>query len=93
MPSFKEEFEFAKYDPADLALLQSNLVSVYQAGAFFGSLFAYVTSYFLGRRKSLFVFSAIFILGSGMMLGANRERGLGLIIGGRVLAGFGVGGW
>jgi hypothetical protein len=34
----------------------------------------------------------VFILGAGMMLGANRERGLGLIIGGRVLAGLGEGG-
>ena len=33
----------------------------------------------------------IFILGAGLMLGANGDRGLGLIIGGRVLAGLGVG--
>jgi hypothetical protein len=32
-----------------------------------------------------------FICGAGMMLGANGDRGLGLIIGGRVLAGLGVG--
>lgn len=73
-------------------LISANIVSVYQAGAFFGSLFAYVSSYFLGRRKSLFVFSTVFILGAGLMLGANASRGLGLIYGGRVLAGIGVGG-
>jgi sugar porter (SP) family MFS transporter len=32
------------------------------------------------------------MVGAGMMLGANGDRGLGLIIGGRVLAGIGVGG-
>jgi MFS family permease len=32
------------------------------------------------------------MVGAGMMLGANGDRGLGLIIGGRVLAGLGVGG-
>jgi MFS family permease len=32
------------------------------------------------------------MIGAGMMLGANGDRGLGLIIGGRVLAGLGVGG-
>lgn len=33
----------------------------------------------------------LFILGAGMMLGANGERGLGLIYAGRVLCGVGVG--
>ncbi|KAI5463599.1 quinate permease [Mariannaea sp. PMI_226] len=92
LPSFASEFKFAEMSPSHLALLKQNIVSVYQAGAFFGSLFAYFTSYFLGRRKSLFLFSLIFIVGAGMMLGANGHRGLGLIIGGRVLAGFGIGG-
>ncbi|EAQ83036.1 hypothetical protein CHGG_10854 [Chaetomium globosum CBS 148.51] len=92
LPSFTEEFDFASYDKDALALLQSNIVSVYQAGAFFGSLFAYVTSHFLGRRKSLFVFSSVFLVGAGIMLAANAERGLGPILAGRVLAGVGVGG-
>ena len=92
LPSFTEEFQFESYEPHDLSLVKSNVVSVYQAGAFFGSLFAYATSYYLGRRRSLMLFSLVFILGAGMMLGASRERGLGLILGGRVLAGIGVGG-
>lgn len=91
LPSFMDEFAFESYEPDDLALLKANIVSVYQAGAFFGSLFAYITSYFIGRRWSLIAFSLVFMLGAGMMLGANAERGLGLIIGGRVLAGIGVG--
>ncbi|KAH7274932.1 hypothetical protein FSOLCH5_006299 [Fusarium solani] len=92
LPSFVDEFDFESYSPGKLALLKQNIVSVYQAGAFFGSLFAYGSSYFLGRRYSLILFSLIFMLGAGMMLGANADRGLGLIIGGRVLAGIGVGG-
>jgi hypothetical protein len=32
LPSFTAEFNFASYLPADLALLQANIVSVYQAG-------------------------------------------------------------
>lgn len=92
LPSFVEEFGFATMDPGKLSLLKQNIVSVYQAGAFFGSLAAYFSSYFIGRRKSLILFSLIFMVGAGMMLGANEARGLGLIIGGRVLAGFGVGG-
>jgi len=91
LPSFKTEFNFAAYQPDDLALVQANIVSVYQAGAFFGSIFAFVTNFYIGRRKSLLLFVIVFVLGAGMMLGANSERGLGLIIGGRVLAGVGVG--
>ncbi|GAO17567.1 uncharacterized protein UV8b_07178 [Ustilaginoidea virens] len=92
LPSFVSEFQLAAYSAPSLALLKQNIVSVYQAGAFFGSLAAYGSSYFLGRRKSLFVFTVVFVVGAGMMLGADGARGTGLIIGGRVLAGFGVGG-
>jgi MFS family permease len=92
LPSFTEEFKFADYSKDSLALLKQNIVSVYQAGAFFGSLAAYVTSYWLGRRWSLIVFASVFCVGAGMMLGANGDRGLGLILAGRVLAGLGVGG-
>lgn len=92
LPSFVEEFRFAEMDPADLNLTKANIVSVYQAGAFFGAFGAYASSHYIGRRKSLILWVLIFIVGAGMMLGANGDRGLGLIIGGRVLAGLGVGG-
>ncbi|KAK4229232.1 quinate permease [Podospora fimiseda] len=92
LPSFTKEFDFASYSPSGLALLQANIVSVYQAGAFFGSLFAYATSHFLGRRKSLFLFSIVFLVGAGIMLAASGERGMAPILAGRVLAGIGVGG-
>ncbi|RYP34494.1 hypothetical protein DL767_004270 [Monosporascus sp. MG133] len=92
LPSFTQEFKFDTYEENDLAMLKQNLVSVYQAGAFFGSLAAFVTSYFLGRRWSLMFFNIIFIVGCGIQLAATGDKGLGLIIGGRVLGGFGVGG-
>ncbi|PSR97206.1 general substrate transporter [Coniella lustricola] len=92
LDSFKTEFGFYELSTPELNLISANIVSIYQAGAFFGALGAYISSYFLGRRKSLFAFSLIFILGAGLMLGANGSRGLGLLYGGRVLAGIGVGG-
>jgi MFS family permease len=92
LPSFTKEFKFAEMSTSHLALVKANIVSVYQAGAFWGALFAYVSNYFIGRKKSLYVWSLVFIVGAAMMLGANGQRGLGLIIGGRVLAGVGVGG-
>jgi len=92
LPSFEDEFGFNQLTDEKLALTKANIVSVYQAGAFWGALSAYTSAHFLGRKKSLWVFSLVFILGAGLMLGANGQRGLGLIYGGRVLAGFGVGG-
>jgi MFS family permease len=92
LQSFKNEFRFDKISTAQVNLLSANIVSCYQAGAFFGALFAYVTAYYTGRTSGLALYSAIFMLGSGLMLGANGERGLGLIYAGRVLAGIGVGG-
>lgn len=41
LPSFVSEFQFASYGTEELALVKANIVSVYQAGAFFGTFFAY----------------------------------------------------
>lgn len=92
LTSFKNEFNWKQYSTAEANLITENIVSLYQAGAFFGALGAYALGHYLGRKKGLQVFSGIFILGAGLMLGANGSRGLGLIYGGRVLAGIGVGG-
>lgn len=92
LDSFKDEFDFAKYSASQKNLISENIVSCYQAGAFFGALFAYAAGHYMGRKKGLQVFSAFFILGAGLMLGANGSRGLGLIYAGRTLAGIGVGG-
>ncbi|EDN98861.1 hypothetical protein SS1G_13720 [Sclerotinia sclerotiorum 1980 UF-70] len=92
LPSFKQEFNFEALSDPKLNLVSANIVSCYQAGAFFGALLAYIAAYWLGRVRGMAVFSAVFTVGAGMMLGANERRGLGLIYGGRVLAGLGVGG-
>jgi MFS family permease len=92
MQSFKSEFDFKKYDTNQLNLINENIVSCYQAGAFFGAFFAYAAGHYIGRKKGLQVFSGVFVLGAGLMLGANGKRGLGLIYAGRTLAGIGVGG-
>lgn len=91
LPSFKHEFHFGTLTSAAEDLLSANIVSTYQAGAFFGAFFAYPIGHFWGRKKGLLVAATVFILGAGLMLGANGDRGLGLIYAGRVLAGLGVG--
>ena len=92
LPSFGAEFDFDKYTPSGLAYLKSNIVSVYGAGAFFGSLSAFAAGYFFGRKKSIFVYVVFFLVGAAMNCAATGHKGLGLIIGGRVLTGWGVGG-
>ncbi|KAI5461894.1 quinate permease [Mariannaea sp. PMI_226] len=92
LPSFTAEFHFDTYSQGELALLKQNIVSLFQAGAFFGGIFGYPSSYFLGRRYSLIAFTIIFLLGTGIMLAAGDGPGLAPILAGRVLAGFAVGG-
>jgi hypothetical protein len=61
LPSFVKEFRLAatQMPPAELALTKANIVSVYQAGAFFGALGAYVSSHYLGRKMSLIFWTTI----------------------------------
>lgn len=91
LDSFKSEFHFETMSTATKNLISANIVSCYQAGAFFGAFFAYPIGHFWGRRMGLMSAAIIFVLGAGIMLGANGSRGLGLIYAGRVLAGLGVG--
>ncbi|KAI7532588.1 putative quinate [Hortaea werneckii] len=91
LEAFEDEFGFNEMSESHLNLIKANIVSIYQAGAFFGALFAYASAYWLGRKFSLILWSLLFLLGAGIMLGANGDRGLGLIYAGRVIAGIAVG--
>ena len=91
LQSFKDEFDWDSMSAAHQDLVSSNIVSLYQAGAFFGAFFAYPIGHFWGRKWGLMVSAVIFTLGAGIMLGTNGDRGFGLLYGGRVLAGLGVG--
>ncbi|KAL1956995.1 hypothetical protein VTO42DRAFT_6484 [Malbranchea cinnamomea] len=91
LQSFRDEFGFQEMSTSKVNLISANIVSLYQAGAFFGAFFAYPVGFFFGRKIGLIATAVVFTLGAGMMLGANGERGLGLIYAGRVLTGLGVG--
>ncbi|OSD00102.1 general substrate transporter [Trametes coccinea BRFM310] len=71
--------------------ISSNVVSVLQAGAFFGALGSAPLSAAVGRKWSLFVFTIIFFIGAILQTVAGGSRGLGYIYGGRVVAGLGIG--
>ncbi|KAG9858901.1 quinate permease, partial [Aureobasidium melanogenum] len=91
LPSFSKEFGWGKLPKDDVTFIKENIVSVYQAGAFFGALGAYISAHYLGRQKSLWVFVVVFMIGAGIMLKAANGD-LAPIYAGRVLTGLGVGG-
>lgn len=92
LSSFEDEFQFDRLSTSKVDLISANIVSCYQAGAFFGALFAYPAGHLLGRKIGLLIFTPIFLVGAAIMLGAAGRHGLGILYGGRVLAGVGIGG-
>ncbi|KAF7370082.1 General substrate transporter [Mycena sanguinolenta] len=72
--------------------VSSNVVSVLQAGAFFGALGSAPISAKIGRRLTLQAFTMIFIVGAILTTVADGSHGLSEIYGGRVILGFGIGG-
>jgi SP family sugar:H+ symporter-like MFS transporter len=76
----------------DFASLQGNIVSVLQAGCFFGSLASFYVSDTFGRKRALIIADIIFIIGSIVQtLCAIGTTSLAQLYVGRVIGGFGVG--
>ncbi|GAB1207539.1 general substrate transporter [Aspergillus pseudonomiae] len=93
LESFKNDFGLAGSDGfADAANAQvsSNVVSLLTAGCFFGAIGASFLNDYLGRRYSLMILSVVFLIGAAIQVGASHE--IGMIYGGRVVAGLGIGG-
>ncbi|CAI7585478.1 unnamed protein product [Penicillium viridicatum] len=94
LSSFKKDFglpvESSGFSDEKNAQISSNVVSLLTAGCFFGSIFAAYMNDRLGRRYSLMIFAVIFLVGAAVQVGAHHE--IGMIYGGRVIAGFGIGG-
>ncbi|KAJ6485546.1 general substrate transporter [Mycena sanguinolenta] len=91
LASFKSEFGLTTKSTSEFNFISANIVSVFQAGCFFGAFFGYFTGYFIGRKYGLLLSSAIFILGAGLQCGANSSTGLGIMYAGRIIVGFGIG--
>ncbi|KAH9934615.1 general substrate transporter [Amylocystis lapponica] len=71
--------------------VSSNVVSVLQAGAFFGAIASAPTSAAIGRKWSLLGFITIFAVGAVLTTVAGGSRGIGYIYAGRVVSGLGIG--
>ncbi|KAJ7693890.1 MFS quinate transporter QutD [Mycena rosella] len=88
LASFKKEFGITAHNSATIS---ANIVSGYQAGAFFGALLSFPFCERYGRRLSLSLAAAFFTLGAGLHLAPDAHRGLAPLYVGRVVAGLGVG--
>ncbi|KAH8692377.1 general substrate transporter [Talaromyces proteolyticus] len=94
LTSFKKDFglptDSSGFASSANAQVSSNVVSLLTAGCFFGSIFAAFLNDRIGRRYSLMLFCLVFMLGAAIQVGAHHE--IGMIYGGRVVAGLGIGG-
>lgn len=91
LDSFREEFGLDKMTDTHSSFIISNIVSLFHAGCFFGSILSYPVAFYKGRKVVLITSSVFMSLGAVLMMISNGNRGLGPIYAGRVLAGIGVG--
>lgn len=94
MESFKKDFGLPigsdGFSDSRNAYVSSNVVSLLTAGSFFGAIAAAFINEKWGRLYTLMGFCGIFLVGAALQTGAHHE--IGLIYGGRVIAGLGIGG-
>ncbi|KAK0238131.1 quinate permease [Armillaria nabsnona] len=91
LASFKSEFDLTKKTTTEFNLISANIVSLYQAGCFFGAIFGYPIGYYWGRRWGLFFAGFVFCVGAAMQTAASSGTGLGIIYAGRVIVGLAIG--
>jgi MFS family permease len=92
MQSFNDSFGLDPKSPGH-ASLEGNIVSVLQAGCFFGAASSFYLSDKLGRKRALLLADLIFIIGSIVQTTCAMGQGhdLAQLYVGRVIGGFGVG--
>ncbi|EST09693.1 General substrate transporter [Kalmanozyma brasiliensis GHG001] len=95
MPAFQRDFGLAN-DPSKLAALKGNIVSVLQAGCFFGAASSFYLPHRFGRRNAMFISAGVFLVGSVIQtvcrLGSqSAASALYQLYVGRVIGGIGVG--
>ncbi|KAL0576054.1 hypothetical protein V5O48_005912 [Marasmius crinis-equi] len=91
LTSFKDEFDLGNKSTTEFNLISANIVSMYQAGCFFGAIFGYPLGYYWGRKWGLFCGGLIFCVGAAMQTAASSSTGLGIIYAGRVIVGLSIG--
>ncbi|KAF8839536.1 general substrate transporter [Paxillus ammoniavirescens] len=95
LPSFQQYFGLDKESSAARAALSGNIVSVLQAGGFFGAIASSWFASRYGRKPSLLASAVIFIIGSVIQsivgMGSTPAVGLKVLYFSRFFGGVGVG--
>ncbi|KAK1982934.1 general substrate transporter [Colletotrichum cereale] len=89
LDSFRRDFHLDEVSPATRDTIQGNIVSTFQAGCFFGALLTFPIAEKFGRRKTVMMAAAVFLVGGALMTAASGN--LNLIYAGRAIAGLGIG--
>ncbi|KAH8880224.1 general substrate transporter [Thozetella sp. PMI_491] len=87
LPAFKHAFGLDTAPPSQAAALSSNIVSTFQAGAFFGSFVGFFLGERFGRKRVIMAAMAVLVIGVVLQL----IQLLALLYVGRSMTGFGVG--
>ncbi|KAK9352254.1 general substrate transporter [Lipomyces doorenjongii] len=91
LASFKAQFGLDKLSSSQFNVVSANIVSTFQVGCFFGSLFVYPVGHIYGMRRGLMWSSAVFLIGCILCLLPGVANGLAVLYVGRVFVGLGVG--
>jgi len=81
MPDFQERF-------INDNISKTLLVSLLMAGAFFGALISGPLADYIGRKRSIVLGAAVYILGSIIQTAAD---GIGMMCTGRIISGLSIG--
>ncbi|KAH7928126.1 hypothetical protein BV22DRAFT_1031122 [Leucogyrophana mollusca] len=95
LPSFQRYFGLDKVSVDARASLSGNIVSVLQAGGFFGSLSTTYLSVHFGRRTCLILSAVVYLIGCLIQcvagIGSTQAVGLSVLYFGRFVGGLGIG--
>ncbi|KAK2035168.1 general substrate transporter [Colletotrichum zoysiae] len=89
LDSFRRDFHLDDVGTSTRDTIQGNIVSTFQAGCFFGALLTFPIAEKFGRRKTVMLAGAVFLVGGTLMTAASGS--LNLIYAGRAIAGLGIG--
>lgn len=89
LESFEADFGFDEMTEYERDDAQANIASVFQLGAMAGAFVTFPIAEKIGRRLAVIFACLVFMLGASLMAGAGGN--LGMMIAGRVFAGFGIG--
>lgn len=86
LPAFQNDFRYTKEQATPV---NSNCVSILQAGAFFGCFLIWPITSRIGRRYAMITSCLVFSVGG--VLQVVNSHSIGVFYAGRIISGFGIG--